>query len=785
MRVTTSARSGTALLIAAIVAVGCGGEMPSMDDAGSDAGGRDAGRDAQVVEDDASTEDAGPDDGGSQDGGAVCGDGVVEGAEACDDGSANSDTAPDACRTDCTLAGCGDDVVDTGEDCDGATLGGATCEDEGFGGGVLACAADCSFDTTACDPCGNGTVDTGEDCDGSDLAGATCASRGHASGALACASDCTFDEDACVAAATCGDGVIGGTEQCDGAALGGQTCATRPGFASGTLACSAACTFDTSMCVPAAACGNGTAETGEACDGADLRGATCASRPGFASGPLACSATCAYDESACSAAATPGAAGAIVITEIMQNPSALPDSAGEWFEVHNPGSAPLNLFGCTFAGTGGSGDRFTVGSNVVVAAGGYATFAVSAAPGFTPSYVWTGSFALANGSDGITLTCGTTAIDTVLWDDGATFPDPDGASMTLSPSLLDATANDSGASWCEATSTYGSGSPPDRGTPGAANDACVSFPVTFCRLQFPATIAGTAGTTSPTVYGRVYAAGLTDTTAMTDVHPRLRAQLGYGPDASDPSTSAGWTWTGASANPGWNGAAAGEPNNDEYQATFTLPAAGTYDYAYRFSGDGGATWVYCDTLPPGSSDGYQIANAGDLTTTAPVSTANLFFSEYVEGSSNNKALEIYNAGSSAVDLSSCAIRNYTNGSTTFSSLTLSGSLAAGSVFVVCNNSTVASVTCDLRTTSTVLGFNGNDAIELVCSGATMDVIGQIGNNPGTEWGTGLTSTADNTLRRLCSVTTGDTNGSDPFDPSVEWSGFATDTFDGLGSRGCP
>ena len=54
--------------------------------------------------------------------------------------------------------------------------------------------------------------------------------------------------------------------------------------------------------------------------------------------------------------------------------------------------------------------------------------------------------------------------------------------------------------------------------------------------------------------------------------------------------------------------------------------------------------------------------------------------------------------------------------------------------------------------------------------------------PTNEWGTGLTSTMDNTLRRKSSVTAGDTNGADAFDPAVQWDGFAIDTFDGLGSH---
>src|SRR5690606_33705366 len=52
--------------------------------------------------------------------------------------------------------------------------------------------------------------------------------------------------------------------------------------------------------------------------------------------------------------------------------------------------------------------------------------------------------------------------------------------------------------------------------------------------------------------------------------------------------------------------------------------------------------------------------------------------------------------------------------------------------------------------------------------------------PGTEWGTGLNSTADNTLRRAADTCVGDPNGADAFDPTVGWVGFATNTFDGLG-----
>src|SRR5690606_14190432 len=60
---------------------------------------------------------------------------------------------------------------------------------------------------------------------------------------------------------------------------------------------------------------------------------------------------------------------------------------------------------------------------------------------------------------------------------------------------------------------------------------------------------------------------------------------------------------------------------------------------------------------------------------------------------------------------------------------------------------------------------------------------QAGFDPGTEWGTGDTSTADNTLRRELSSCGPDTNPTDVFDPAVIYAGYPTNTFDGLGNPG--
>jgi predicted extracellular nuclease len=170
---------------------------------------------------------------------------------------------------------------------------------------------------------------------------------------------------------------------------------------------------------------------------------------------------------------------------------------------------------------------------------------------------------------------------------------------------------------------------------------------------------------------------------------------------------------------------------------------------------------------------------------ASAASSDLFFSEYVEGSSNNKALEIFNDTGAAVDLAAggYSIQMFFNGSQTAgTTVSLTGTVADDDVFVLAQASASASVLAVADQTSSASWFNGDDAVVLRKGTTTLDVIGQIGADPGTEWGTGLTSTADNTLRRKPSITTGDPDGSNAFDPALEWDGFAQDTFDGLGSH---
>jgi uncharacterized protein len=174
---------------------------------------------------------------------------------------------------------------------------------------------------------------------------------------------------------------------------------------------------------------------------------------------------------------------------------------------------------------------------------------------------------------------------------------------------------------------------------------------------------------------------------------------------------------------------------------------------------------------------------------ARAAAGDLFFSEYIEGTSFNKAIEIFNGTGADVSLAGYRIELYSNGAvttTTAGSEDLTGTITAGDVFVIAHASAAPAILAQADfVDSGVANWNGDDAIVLRHNGAVIDSIGQVGFRPASpaEWGTGLTSTLDNTLRRKASVTGGDTNPTNTFDPADEWLGFATDTFDGLGSPG--
>lgn len=150
----------------------------------------------------------------------------------------------------------------------------------------------------------------------------------------------------------------------------------------------------------------------------------------------------------------------------------------------------------------------------------------------------------------------------------------------------------------------------------------------------------------------------------------------------------------------------------------------------------------------------------------------VIISEYVEGSSNNKAIEIANLGSTSVNLAAYSLKKQTNGAGDWSSaLTLSGTLAAQDVYVIVNNAagTTLQSKADLLTSNSVMAFNGNDPIGLFASGTLTDIVGSFSGGSG--------NFAQNvTLRRKTSV-----SGSNTTYTVSEWTSLAQDSFGNLGS----
>jgi uncharacterized protein len=171
--------------------------------------------------------------------------------------------------------------------------------------------------------------------------------------------------------------------------------------------------------------------------------------------------------------------------------------------------------------------------------------------------------------------------------------------------------------------------------------------------------------------------------------------------------------------------------------------------------------------------------------TAAAAPSDVFISEYIEGSSNNKALEIFNGTGAPINLAAGGydIQMAFNGNPTPTlTIPLTGTVAAGDVYVVAQAQAGPAILAQADQTSAAGWFNGDDAVLLRKAGVVIDSIGQQGVDPGDEWGTGLTSTMDNTLRRKPTIEAGDTNPTDAFGPAAEWDGFAIDTFIGLGGH---
>ena len=156
--------------------------------------------------------------------------------------------------------------------------------------------------------------------------------------------------------------------------------------------------------------------------------------------------------------------------------------------------------------------------------------------------------------------------------------------------------------------------------------------------------------------------------------------------------------------------------------------------------------------------------------------ADLFISEYVEGSSYNKYIEIYNPTNETIDLSAYAIDLNTDGGASWSKdgtghsnySELSGTIAAKSTIVYKNSN--AEIYSGQATVCSAINFNGNDPVGLFKNGVLIDIIGTFN-------GGSADFAKDVTLRRKSNVTA----PSSTYDAS-QWETLSKDDVSGLGSH---
>lgn len=187
---------------------------------------------------------------------------------------------------------------------------------------------------------------------------------------------------------------------------------------------------------------------------------------------------------------------------------------------------------------------------------------------------------------------------------------------------------------------------------------------------------------------------------------------------------------------------------------------------------------YCFTVKAKDAAGNESPNSNqacETTNNIPSSSGELYISEYVEGSSFNKAIEIANFTGVAVDLSAYSVRKDSNGGGSWDTgVTLSGTLANGDVYILANSG-ISSSNCynsssaNFTTSNTPLNFNGNDPIGLFKNGTLIDIIGELGAGSSNEFGENVT------LRRNETVT----GPSATYFPS-QWTELPSNTCDGLG-----
>jgi predicted extracellular nuclease len=149
-----------------------------------------------------------------------------------------------------------------------------------------------------------------------------------------------------------------------------------------------------------------------------------------------------------------------------------------------------------------------------------------------------------------------------------------------------------------------------------------------------------------------------------------------------------------------------------------------------------------------------------LAIAGPALASGVFFSEYIEGSSSNKALEIYNGSGSVLDLSTVQVKRAANGGATYTTIQPTGMLSPGCTYVIANPGSNSTILGLAQMTSATISFNGDDYMGLFINSVLVDQIGVYNVTPLVIWSvydssdTVIGATAEYTLRRSAAVTDG-------------------------------
>jgi len=420
--------------------------------------------------------------------------------------------------------------------------------------------------------------------------------------------------------------------------------------------------------------------------------------------------------------------GDVRVSEFMIHSQPGANDRGEWVELVSTAAAPVDLVGCRLRDTN---ESYVFGHSIPATPGDYVLLGASIDADFNhgaPIEFAYHGIQFANTGDFVAFECPDPdapgefrVIDQVTY--ASRYASAQGASIQviqerLDPSLATTLSNDSADAVCSTPIATGFGPAGRRGTPGAPNVPCNVAPSRcFVESVAPTTVA--PGDRA-LLRASLQIPNLTNP-AGWDYRPYLSVEAGYGPAGVSPDDPS-WTFV-----PAYGDVTHTATGTDKYFAYMTvLGPDGDYDTALRVSYDfGGPLTVVCDTRDQTPLPAFNSAHAATITVDAEAGAPPecAVFTRYMEGLSNNKAFELVNCGSAALNLADYGVCLSSNASTTCTNArvllgTIQETLEPGETLLFCHSSINTGVTgidtadCDFVAGGGVLAYNGDDRLAI-------------------------------------------------------------------------